>query len=356
MSATIYDVAEKAGVSFQLASAVLGRKKYAHASAATRKRIFDAALQLNYRSNTAAVVLAGGSSKILGVIIDSRAPESVFRILAEIEGAADKLGYRILTAQAHDNPGKLLDSYHALRQNGVDGIISFAHDYSPLNCHLDDVLKDDPRIVYVLEAPEYPCSSVDVDIAAAMQDSVDHLREQGCRKIALLLNRRNESTPLSFTCVKRAEGFRKACPEGTILHTFARQESIPDIKSVCGKLLRDVLIPQHFDAVIAQNDFFAASLMNRMLAQGIRIPQDFSIVGWNDNPYNELLPISMTSVAFDAEAIAASTLKILLDKIDGNADPVQIKHPLKLVIRESSRKNRMRQKFFCRPYNKQAQA
>ncbi|MBO4491695.1 MAG: LacI family DNA-binding transcriptional regulator [Lentisphaeria bacterium] len=63
MSATIYDVAEKAGVYFQLASAVQGRKKYAHASAATRKRIFDAALQLNYRSNTAAVVLAGGSSR-----------------------------------------------------------------------------------------------------------------------------------------------------------------------------------------------------------------------------------------------------------------------------------------------------
>lgn len=341
MAATVYDVAAKAGVSFQLVSAVLGNKKYAHASEATRKKIFEAARELGYRSNRVASTLAGGNSKIIGVIIDSRAPESKFRLLAGIEQAADREGYRILTAQAHDNPEKLLDSYHSLKQNGVDGIISFAHDYSHLNCHLDEVLKDDPKIVFVLEAPKGPCSSVDVDIAGAMRSAVDQLREQGYHKIALMLNRHDESSPLTFSCKKRFEGFLQACPEGEILYTKAMPDDIPEIKSACRKLIRDMLIPQKFDAVIAQNDIFAAALMNQLLPEGIRIPQDFGIIGWDNLLYDDLFPVPLTSVASDAGEIAEAAIKILMDKIAGNATPVQVKIPLKLILRESSMKNQI---------------
>ena len=339
MAATVYDVAAKAGVSFQLVSAVLGNKKYAHASEATRRKILEAACELGYRSNRVASVLAGGNSKIIGVIIDSRAPESMYRLLAEIEQAADRFGYRILTAQAHDNPEKLLDSYYSLKQNGVDAVVSMAHDYSPINCHLDEILKDDPKIVFVLEAPEYPCSSVDVDIAGGMKSAVSHLRKQGCRKIALLLNRHDERSPLSFSCEKRIEGFRQACPKGEILYTAALPYNIPELKTACRKLVREVLVPRQFDAVIAQNDIFAAALMSQLQAKGISIPREFGIIGWDNLPYDELFPVPLTSVASDAGEIAGAVMKILMDKIAGNTDPVQVKIPLKLMIRESSMKN-----------------
>ncbi len=346
MAVTIYDVAAKAGVSFQLAAAVLGNKKYARASEATRKRIREAARELDYRSSMAATVLAGGNSKLIGVIIDSRAPESMYRLLAEIEQAADREGYRILTAQSHDNPEKLLDSYHSLKQNGVAATVSLAHDYSPINCHLDEVLKDDPRIVFVLEAPEGRCSSVDVDIAGAMRSAVGHLRDQGYRKIALLLNKQDKATPLARAGEQRIEGFAKACPGGQILYTSAPPvnfSSIPQdivcIKSSCRKLIRDVLIPQGFDAVIAQNDIFAAALMSQLLAEGIRVPRNFGIIGWDNLLYDELFPVPLTSVAPDVKEIAASVLKILMDKIAGKTDPVQIEIPLKLMVRESSMKD-----------------
>ena len=100
MTPTIRDVASKADVSFQLAAAVLGGKKYARAAESTRQKIFTAARELGYVPNASARILRGDASKIIGVIIDSRAPESVFSLLAEIEHAADQLGYRILTAQA----------------------------------------------------------------------------------------------------------------------------------------------------------------------------------------------------------------------------------------------------------------
>ena len=98
MAATIYDVAEKSGFSFQLVAAVLGGKKYAHASEATRKKILKAARELDYRSNMAASILAGGSSRLIGVFIDSFTSYRTLRLLQEIERISSELGYRIMTS------------------------------------------------------------------------------------------------------------------------------------------------------------------------------------------------------------------------------------------------------------------
>ena len=127
--ARLSDIAKLAGVSKAAAGKVLnGGRTQIRVSEETRQRILAAAKQLHYQPNMAASILAGGQSRIIGVMIDSRAADSQYRILAEIENEAGKHGYRLLIAQAHDDPEKILDSYHSLKQNGVDGIISFSHD------------------------------------------------------------------------------------------------------------------------------------------------------------------------------------------------------------------------------------
>ena len=141
MSPTIRDVADLANVSFQLVSAVLAGKKYARASESTRKRIFESAEKLGYVPSVSARILKGGESKVLGVLVDSRAPSVVHSLLAEIEHVADLQGYRLLVAQAHDNPEKLLASFHSLKQYGVDGILSLAHDYPLLSGKLREKLQ-----------------------------------------------------------------------------------------------------------------------------------------------------------------------------------------------------------------------
>ncbi|MBQ7207934.1 MAG: LacI family DNA-binding transcriptional regulator [Lentisphaeria bacterium] len=333
MAPTIRDVALKAGVSFQLAAAVLGGKTYARAAEPTRRKIFSAARELGYVPNVSARILRGNASKIIGVLIDSRAPESMYRNLAEVEQAADRLGYRILTAQAHDNPEKLLDAYRSLRQNGVDGIVSFAHDYSQLNCHLDARLKDDPKIVFVFNAGQPGCSSVDVDIVGAMTSAVAHLRANGYRKPALVLEERSDRRTLSRQ--RRIDGFTRACPEGMILYP-ERGNGADGLAAGCRNLVREVLIPRQFDAVIAQNDNLAAVLMKQLLSAGIRIPQDFGLIGWDNLLIGECLPVTLTSLYCDEKKVASSILKILLEKIAGDPEPVRVEFPMELVIRESS--------------------
>ena len=335
---TIKDVAAEAQVSFQLAAAVLNNKKYARASEATRKKIMDASKKLGYVPNVSARILRGDASKVLGVLIESRAPETMYRILAEIELAADVLGYRILTAQAHDDPEKLLQSYYALKQNGVDGIISFSHDYSQFGYHLDQRLRDDPKIVLVLNSDKKQnISAVDIDLKNGVVAAVEHLRSQGYQKTALLLPSK-DLNELPQGCRRRLDGFRQGCPEGEVLLLKSPAAEISVMEEEFRSLIREALIPGGFDSVIALNDLTALVLMNQLLAENIRIPQEFGVVGCDDLAIGLCHPVKLTTLHYDRKAIAESALKMLLDKIAGKPDIIRMDHPVTLISRASTAK------------------
>lgn len=337
MAVTIRDVARDSGVSFQLVAAVLGGKKYAHASEVTRKKIFAAAERLGYIPNVSARILRGNASKVLGVLIDSRAPELMYSILAEIEQEASSLGYRLLVAQAHDKPEKLLDSCRALRQNGVDGIISFSHDYAPLDCHLDVFLKKEKKIVFVLNTDEKLNSAVDVDICSGMRDAVEHLRASGYRNPALLLNGVSpEKLPMS--CRKRQMGFMRVCPRGEVFTLPPSCLEIPRLEKECRKFIKEKIMPGKIDSIVAINDLLAVILINQLTAAGIQVPRDFGVIGWDDLPIGMCHPVKLTTLHYDRKKLARTILKILLDKIAGKTDPVRITLPLKLIPRESTKK------------------
>ena len=338
MTPTIRDVAAKAGVSFQLAAAVLGEKKYARASEAARKRIADAARELGYVPNASARILRGDASKIIGVLIDSRAPEFMYGVLAEIELAADALGYRILTAQAHDNPEKLMQSYYSLKQNGVDGIISFSHDYSQLGCRLDQRLKDDRKIVFVLNTDEENTSAVDVDFRSGMSIALEHLRSRGYRKTALILSGSDSRNNLPLSCQNRLEGFLASCPEEQVFLLNSSSADVDRLGKESRRLVQAVLIPEKYDSALVMNDLFAFVVMDALMEAGLNIPADFGVVGCDNHPIGACYPVKLTTLNYDREKIARSALQILLEKIAGNSDPVRMIFPMELVIRESTNK------------------
>lgn len=343
MAVTVRDVAAEAGVSFQLVAAVLGGKKYAHASEATRKRIMDASEKLGYVPNASARILRGNASMIIGVLIDSRAPESAFSIIGKFEQAAALRGYRILITQAHDDPGKLFESYKFLKQNGVDGIVSFSHDYPLQNYHLDQFLKNDPRIVFVFNSMDQNenDSYVDVDRAGGMKTAMKHILDNGYRNPALiLLNYVSENEKLTQSRQKRIEGFRNcAPPDSKVYFIISKETCAEEIAEQCRKLIHGKILPDRVDTVIAQDDNLAAILMKELLAAGIRIPQDIGLIGWDNLLIGQCLPVTLTTLYFDKKQLAESALQILLDKIDGKTDPVRISFPLNLIVRESTCRN-----------------
>ena len=338
-NARLSDIANLAGVSKAAAGKVLnGGRAQIRVGAEARKRILEAARQLNYQPNMAASILAGGSSKLIGVLIDSRAPEFMYGVLAEIELAADALGYRIMTAQAHDNPEKLMQSYYSLKQNGVDGIISFSHDYSQLGCRLDQRLKDDPRIVFVINTDEHNTSAVDVDFRSGMSIALEHLRRRGYRKTALILSGSGSRKNLPLSCQNRVEGFLVSCPEEQVFLLNASSRDVYGLGKESRRLVREVLIPEKYDSALVMNDLFAFVVMDALMEAGLHIPADFGVVGCDNHPIGACYPVKLTTLNYDRQKIARSALQVLLEKIAGNSDPVRMIFPMELVIRESTNK------------------
>ena len=79
--------------------------------------------------------------------------------------------------------------------------------------------------------------------------------------------------------------------------------------------------------------------MNRLTAAGIRIPQDFGVVGCDDLPIGMCYPVKVTTLRYDRQKLAQTVLNILLDKIAGNTAPVRVDLPMELIIRESTSKH-----------------
>ena len=106
----------------------------------------------------------------------------------------------------------------------------------------------------------------------------------------------------------------------------------------CRTLIREDFPANRVDAVIAENDNLAAILMKELLAAGIRIPQDFGLVGWDNLLIGQCLPVKLTTLYYDRKEIAENTLCMLLDRINGNTASSCGPFELNLIVRESSQK------------------
>ncbi len=340
MEVTIRDVAARANVSFQLVSAVLGKKSYARASAKTREKIDQAARELGYQPNISARILQGGKSGLLGVLIDSRPPEESHSLLAEIEQAASAQGYRLLIAQAHNEPEKLLQSYYSLKQNGVDGVISLANDYPFADCRLDEVLKAERKLIFVRDTADGSYSSVDIDVAGGMIQAAEHLQKQGYERTALLLvDNDAEKSCLNRSMQQRIEGFKSACPEGKVCFLRCNDTDIDRIETQCELFIENELRPASIDSVIVQNDYYGAVLMNRLAKANIRVPEDCGIIGQDNRRICECLGVKLTSLDYDRRALAEKVVEFMLKHINGEAETCRKVFEMKLIVRESSVKN-----------------
>ena len=151
---TLSEVAKRAGVSLGAASKVLnGGTSKIGVGAEARKRIVEAARQLNYRPNMAASILAGGSSKLIGFFADTFPHYRTLRLLQEIERLSGQLGYRIMTSFSHDNIANMKEDYFMLQRYGVTGFICCAHDYPEFKKEVADLFADAQNVVFM----EKPC-------------------------------------------------------------------------------------------------------------------------------------------------------------------------------------------------------
>ncbi|WP_309075275.1 LacI family DNA-binding transcriptional regulator [Paenarthrobacter sp.] len=317
---TLMDVAEVAGVSRALVSIVM--RGAPGAAESTRQRVLEAARQLGYRADSRARLLRSSRTKLLGLIFSSSQPfhsEIVDAAYAE----ASARGYEIaLSAVASGRPEAR--AIETLLDVGAEALIIIAPTLSAddLAQHARQV----PVVSLLRDNVGDLVDSVSSDDYAGIAIAVDHLVSLGHSRIvhvdggaAVSSDRRRETY--------RSEMIRHGLQPVVVPGGPGEEDGMG-----AGQILQENLPT----AVIAFNDRSALGIMENFRAAGIRIPEDVSVLGYDDSHFAKLSFVQLSSVSQDAPLLAAAAVGRAVDRIEGAKSPGSVVRTPHLVLRKTT--------------------
>ncbi|SFA74117.1 transcriptional regulator, LacI family [Poseidonocella pacifica] len=341
--AGIKDVAKKAGVSVSTVSNVINGR-HAKMGARTLRRVQDAITELNYTPNSVARQLKSGHTKTLGLVVPSVANPFWGNVSQLIEKAALKRGYQVLICNAERDPQLEATYMNSLYGSSVRGTIlgsspvSFDHlrEHSEKGMHIAAFDRTTQGAQGVVSC------SVSVDQALGARLATRHLIGLGHKRIAFI------SGPIGTSSrIARLEGMRSELEkDGLILEDdmiwlgpnacgFGDSHAAELGRTAARELLTQDNPPT---ALFAVNDMYAIGACSGARELGYRVPDDLSVVGFDDIIMSKVMEPPLTTVRQPAdqmaELIVANLIHTLEDE-DGAEDPHVILRP-ELIVRNST--------------------
>lgn len=343
-SVTLREVAERAGVSMSTVSRVLGGT-YPTAPA-TQAKVMRAARELDYVANAQARALAGGGIQAVAVLVTSVTSEFHAYVVKGIEEQATEEGRVCLigvTGRDAQREAALVQMMREQRAPAVflvGGAVVDEHYQTRMTQSAHALAAAGSRLVLVGRpplTPDVPVIAVDYDNAGGAYGAISYLLSQGHRRILYL-----GVGPPHTTFQARLEGYRRALTdhgvgvdESLVVHGWPGRplgyQTVRDrVAHGAGEL--------DFTAIFAVDDETAVGARSALLEQGLRIPDDVSLVGYNDMPIAADLGLTTVHIPNEELGRTAARLAFHSDDARGNG-PVAIHRVLgtHLVIRDSVR-------------------
>ena len=334
--ATLRDVAALAGVSVKTVSNVVNG--YAFVRPDTRDRVNAAIAELGYQPNLAARNLRAGRTGVIGLAV----PELKFSYFAELADAvleaARRRGYVVLIEQTGGDRAAELELLHGSRVAMMDGLL-----FSPLGLSSDDVevLDVDYPLVLLGERIFHgPTDHVTMENVEGAATAVRHLVQSGRTRVAVLGAHAGEEVG---SAALRLEGYRSALAEAGVrvdpdLVVHRQGWHRTDGAEAMGELLQRNI---RFDAVFALNDELALGALRTLFHQGIKVPEEVAVVGFDNVTEAQFAMPSLTTIDPNRVQIAETAVEALLERIaerdtKERAAPRVFTVPATLVTRESA--------------------
>lgn len=309
--ATIKDVAALAGVSSATVSRVLD--DHPDISQETKERVRSACAQLGYVRNSAARGLAGQATHTIGVIVPDVSNPYFSDLATAIEQAAAEQGYRMLLSNSMRDAKQELQAIDGFLSRQIDGILISS--LSPDNQDAHRAVLGDLPCVYIGVNHDGQCSYVAGDNQAGAYRAARYLVELGHRDLVFLGGRER-----SMTREQRAAGFRQALREAGLA---GREFVVPQARATENSQWSYETAMELFrrdppDAILAFSDVVALRAMEAAEACGIRIPQDVSLVGYDNISFAALPRVHLTTVSQKKFQQGRMAVEQLLQQIRGD--------------------------------------
>jgi len=326
---TARDVAAEVGCSVSTVSLVVSGKAGGRVRQEVQEAVHDAIARLGYRLNTTASALASGTA--LGVGFLSPDPTNPFFSMV-LDGLGEALGDRYALNVLVPTGGADYDRGTVRRALAGDfaGLVLA----SPGERLLDDFVPTCPTILLDAGGPVGALSSVDVDLTDAMSELADHLTGLGHRRIAYLGFRREKASVQG-----RRHQLATALQErGAVLDPTAVE--LPELTEAAAQTAFTDVWPDWrangVTAVVCGDELFAYGVLRSCRANGVRVPDDLSLVGFDNLPFSSLIDPPLTSVDLNARALGVAAGRALLDLVGTGTPPVSRTLAATLVVRSST--------------------
>ena len=343
---TIRDVAQESGYSASTVSIVLNSAPLSrYIPADTKQRIEAAARRLGYRPNPLARSLRSQRSNIVGVMVFDIIDPFCTPILRGLENSLYQANYLSLLTDAHNEPHRFERYLEMLLDRRVEGLIVIANWLmTDIKLLADLTERHVPTVIAGREFEIKSVSTVSVDNEGGAAAALEHLYGLGHRQIAFLRGPKALSSS-----GQRWKGIR-AFAQSVGLRLNAKYvaelpESLDANSSFeAGAQLTTELLRQGkpFTALLAYDDVTALGALRALKKKGLRVPEDCSVIGFDDVAQASLSVPSLTTVRQPMEAMGALSAGMILDAIKAEEQKrdlpvVRRKVPAELVVRESTR-------------------
>ncbi len=336
MAVTIYDIAQKTGYSPPTVSKALNNQS--DIAEATRLKIATVAQAMGYVPNQGAKALVTRKSWLIGMLFEEidqnlGLDHPLFSgIMNAFKEQIEREGYELIFIAT--NLGRKRMSYlEHCRYRGVDGVLVLNS-----NAENDEVLE--------VASSGFPCVSANlvyqecITVTSENRDSsveaVKYLHKLGHRRIAHIAGPQNLRASAGL---ERLEGYRQGLEvcglPGDETLVFRAEHWTEDFGQ---------LALQHFwslsdrpTALFSSSDLFTVGVYSAARALGVRLPQDLSVVSFDDNAVARYLYPALTTFRQDRGALGREAARLILDQIAGRPTPRRIRVPVRLIERESCR-------------------
>lgn len=308
MRATIKDVAAEAGVSTTAVSLVLNGKSD-KISEKTRKQIYDAVEKLNYRPNHIAMSMVTKMTNTIGLILPDISNIYFSELSKHIEQACYENGYNVLYGNTHDMADRDIDYINIFVDRNVDAIIVILS--NSVNEHLSDIQHmisstDTPIIIIDRMLDAELATTVVVNQKLGGYLATQHLINLGHRSIGCITGPGNV-----YSTSERLNGYKQALSEvGIPVQDNLIYEG--DFQRESGMEALPYLLGRGVTAIFSFNDMMALGVYKQASHYNLSIPDDLSIVGYDDIFISEYLTPPLTSVEQPVRRLAEETVNQVL--------------------------------------------
>ena len=321
--ATVKDIAAAVGVSVATVSNVLNGRP--NVGRATRQRVLRMAQQLDYRPNRAAQAMRTGRTRAIGLVLPDLTNPFFPELAQAVENTARSRGLLVCLVDSQNRPEGEADGFSLLMQHAVDGII-----WCPLGPRLPTQLKSLARPMVLIDRPRPGYAVVHSNYLMGGRLLAEYAARMGHRRVGLL------SGPQHIASARqRRDGFVKALPSGS---EIAWEVCVGFDGVLTEEACAALQQRRSATLIVAGNDLIAIGAIRRLAEQGVRVPDEVSVTGFDNIRWTDFVTPRLTTIAQPVGAIGARAVELMQERMSGaKIDSQRTVFDVELIERDSVR-------------------